>query len=151
MRGRFVFSHARHSPSAPRVESCEQEASGNEKFRMNGIVHETTKHIDSQMPVTQVSIVAVVCTTEEFLSAGENWMSLVHTENLEDVNTVLDTALFADRLENAMGKVQLEKTGTCVWDRSSLQTNIDLKNHTIAKAIPCENSQLYVVGVFKWK
>ena len=137
--------------SAPRMSTCEQEVRESGTVRMIKKEYDTITHIDSHIPVEKVSCVAVVCSTEEFLSAVEHWESLVRTDNWEDVNTVLDTVLFADGLENAMGRVQLEKTGSCVWNRSSLETNIDLKKHMIAKAIPCENGQQYVVGVFKWK
>lgn len=118
---------------------------------MREIVYETTKHIDSQMPVTQVSSVAVICTADQFQKAGDNWESLVRTDNWKDTDTVLDTVLFADELEKTMGRVQLEKTGACNWDILKLISKNDWKNRTIAKAIPCENGQQYVVGVFKWK
>ena len=118
---------------------------------MNGILCDTTTHIESLIPVTQVSSVAVVCSIDQFQKAGKDWESLVRIENWEDANTVLDTVLFADGLEIKMGRVQLEKTGSCKWDITKLISKLDWKNHTIAKAIPCENGQQYVVGVFKWK
>jgi len=118
---------------------------------MNDVIYDTSRHIESLMPVTQVSSGAVVCTIDQFKKAGDNWESLVSTGNWEKVNTVLDTVLFADGLEKIMGKVQLEKTGACNWDILKLISKNDWKNHTIAKAIPCENGQQYVVGVFKWK
>ena len=118
---------------------------------MNDIVYDTIMHIESLIPVTQVSSVAVVCTADQFQDAGENWESLVLADNWKDANAVLDTVLFADGLEKTMGKVQLEKTGSCKWDILKLIYKTDWKNHMIAKAIPCENGQQYVVGVFKWK
>ena len=118
---------------------------------MNEIVYDTTTHIESLIHVTQVSSVAVVCTTEEFENAGDNWESLASTDNWEAADTVLDTVLFADELEKKMGRVQLEKTKSCKWDILKLMSKSSLKYHTIAKAIPCENGQQYVVGVFKWK
>ena len=94
---------------------------------MNDVIYDTSKHIESLIPVTQVSSVAVVCTTDQFLKAGENWESLVCTENWEDANTVLDTVLFADGLEKTMGNVQLEKTSACNWDILKLISKNDNK------------------------
>lgn len=118
---------------------------------MNGFEFDNTLHIESSMPVIQIARCAVVCTAEQFKSMGNDWEFLVNADNWEDVNTSLDTVRFVDELENTMGKEQMEKLRSCEWDRSGIMKHDDFRNHKIARAIPCENGQWYVVGVFKWK
>lgn len=120
---------------------------------VNGIIVDEGVGIISPTPVTQIARKAVFCTPEQFERVGNNWEELVEIGHDDWVDvlkkTTVHTGVLTDQLEGTMGRVQLQKTGSCVWDRNKLMAKDDFPRHTIMRAIPCNGG--YVVGILKWR